>query len=294
MVPGMLQKFHGCDPNFNTGDSGANVVWDYSALKYDQNKLITSIILAHNDTTIPGANVDMVYLGVSSLVDSQHTYLHVNNNHTYQVAIKGNSNASIYDNTLLLGIHNIKYGDTVVDSFTRKDLGYGYTIIIADGYGKLILPNGIYNNVLRVRTVQFFDDTTKSNILDDYRTTYRWYDANHTSHLLYRSYSYNGLYPYGYFLAYETRLNVDDLIFKTEYNASLLADKLLLKGQWEHNLQYSLSLINYLGQSLYNSNFTPQNETVEFMMNNSLPRGAYIINIVDSHGHVSRKKLVRH
>lgn len=87
----------------------------------------------------------------------------------------------------------ITYMDTYTDTYTTHYTaagfdfsGTGHCTITADGYGKLILPNGTYNNVLRLRIVETQQDTiiqfgTTVNVTT---TIHVWFDGVHTSALL--------------------------------------------------------------------------------------------------------------
>lgn len=289
LAPGLIQTFRSCDPNFNTGDSGANVVWDYSSISYDKARFYTSTIHEYSDTTLPNANIEMRYSHPMS--DTSFTYLQVDSANTYIEASRTEkSKLAISDNSYLWGNHNIKYGDTLVDSFTRKDVGYGYVRIIADGYGKLILPNATYNDVIRVKMEMVTEDTTQANILDDHRYTFRWYDANHISHLLYRSYSYNGLYAFGYFLESESYVDIKDVTTALDYNVNLSYNRVLLQGDWNYGKQYSLTITNYIGQKIYSGQFTPNKASVSIQHNQLLTPGIYIITVVDEYGAAIHRK----
>lgn len=293
LTPGLIQKFYVCDPNFNTGDSGANVVWDYSSIYYNKASIYTSTIHAFSDTALPDVNIEMRYS--HPMYDTSFTYLHIDTTDTYIEASRTQkSKLIIDDNSYLWGNHKIKYGDTLVDSFTRKDVGYGYVKIIADGYGKLILPNATYNDVIRVKMEMVTEDTTVANDYDDHRYTYRWYDVNHISHLLYRSYSYNGLYAFGYFLESESYVDIKDVTTALDFNTNLSDNRVLLQGDWNFGEQYSLNITNYIGQKIYSGQFTPNEASVSIQHNQLLTPGIYIITVVDEYGAAMHRKTAYH
>ncbi len=69
--------------------------------------------------------------------------------------------------------------DTIVQHFDTVYYAWGIDSFIADGYGTLKLPGGIYDSVLRVHIVSIEKDSILSSgsyIVDSYRTeTYNWY-----------------------------------------------------------------------------------------------------------------------
>ena len=76
------------------------------------------------------------------------------------------------------------YGSNLVDSLYATSFYMGidhYRIgtrtTIADGYGTLILPSGIYNNLLRVKVIQNFTDSSSTKVTQVFGITYSWYDG---------------------------------------------------------------------------------------------------------------------
>jgi len=70
---------------------------------------------------------------------------------------------------------------------------YGSDSVYADAVGKLILPHGTYDEVLRIRTVSHFTDTSHSTSDTVFRTKtikYAWYSPMHRQYLLVLDTSY--------------------------------------------------------------------------------------------------------
>jgi hypothetical protein len=98
-----------------------------------------------------------------------------------------------YPDPMLFIKRPITYMDTYTDTYTTSYTAAGFELkgkgtctVTADGYGTLILPNGTYNNVLRLRIVESQQDTiiqfgTTVNVTT---TIHIWFDAAHTSALM--------------------------------------------------------------------------------------------------------------
>jgi hypothetical protein len=57
----------------------------------------------------------------------------------------------------------------------------GTRTTVADGYGTLILPSGTYDNLLRVKVIQNYSDSSGTNVVHIYGVTYSWYDGVNSS-----------------------------------------------------------------------------------------------------------------
>ncbi len=99
-----------------------------------------------------------------------------------------------YSDPMIFMKRPIQFGDSISDSFKRTyningmDMtGTGTIHVVADGTGTLILPNGKYENVIRIKIeiiqldapVQYSSWPSKS-----VQKTWVWFDGKHTSALL--------------------------------------------------------------------------------------------------------------
>jgi hypothetical protein len=93
-------------------------------------------------------------------------------------------NSWIYSDPEVMCTYPFSYGSNLVDSLyaTSFYLGINHYRIgtrttIADGYGTLILPSGTYNNLLRLKVIQNYSDSSSINVIHIYGVTYSWYDG---------------------------------------------------------------------------------------------------------------------
>ncbi|HYF02028.1 MAG TPA: T9SS type A sorting domain-containing protein [Patescibacteria group bacterium] len=65
-------------------------------------------------------------------------------------------------------------------------IGGGRIQVIADGWGTLVLPHQSFDNVLRVKTEQWYNDTNKltGQITSIHLKSYNWYNNDYKSSLL--------------------------------------------------------------------------------------------------------------
>jgi len=257
------------------GDSGANITWDFSNVT-PLNQSIKAINLSYTDT-VYDANIYQLYMQGAN--DTTHFYMKVDTAYTYSSAvnIKNTLGPTIWENGRILSKHNISYLDTLVDTFTIKNSGYGHSIIIADGYGSLILPNKTYHNVLRVKIEEEHFDTMGST--SSYKTiTYRWYDTTHTTYLALKSSLADGSYAYMYFLQDEMPLQIAEQS-KINFNAGFNQNNLVLSGEFEPEKEYSVRLYNSVGQKVFQSVFSSHNSIVSFPIHSPLSLGLYVVHL---------------
>tara|TARA_Y100000588_G_scaffold384239_1_gene475109 strand:- start:4528 stop:5292 length:765 start_codon:yes stop_codon:yes gene_type:complete len=191
---GTTLVFQNCKTeNIHPGKAGKNLIWDFSKLKKKENDtVIEQMVLpkfTDYDTIFPQANM------VEKYSDGKLVFFIKDKTENNLLGfIDENSKIKIqYTDPMLFAKRPITFGDTITDKFKTKfntrgmDFnGNGIISIISDGYGKLILPNKTYENVLRVKIVQ----KTINKIIQynsesiTHTTTYVWFDKLHTSALL--------------------------------------------------------------------------------------------------------------
>jgi hypothetical protein len=177
-VIGTVLKFQKCDPtNVSAGNAGANQTWNFSTLT-SLPDTATEWMLDPSTTTngnlFPTANL------VVKVSNGQFTYLNKTideNNIVGFIDTTSAFPATLYPNPMLIAKRPFNYGTVVTDTFTLSGSpALGVVTFDPDAYGTLILPNGTYNNVLRVKISQvhpwftyvvyvWFDGITKSALL---------------------------------------------------------------------------------------------------------------------------------
>lgn len=190
---GTTLKFRTCESDkVNEGKGGKDQIWDFSGLKLKKDT-ITEWMVA--PASVPNASLFPAATFVEKYSDGKYVYASKVSGQNFLLGFADEtSNILIkYPNSLLFAVRPMTFGTTVTDEFTDEFSfgnmnfkGTGTCTVSADGYGTLILPNGKYSNVMRVKITQ-----SQTDSLIQYRTvnvtnsiSYVWFDENHTSALL--------------------------------------------------------------------------------------------------------------
>lgn len=190
---GLVLEFQECKPDsVFPGPSGKNQIWDFSNLKPTSNK-ITQKIMSIKSTSYDDYFPDAQLAEVNS--DGTFVFFRKTKSENYLVGFADERQEMTmkYVDNMIFMKRPIQFGDSISDTFRREYStsyfefkGNGTVTIVADGYGKLILPNKTYDKVLRVKIVQESLDT-----LDQYKTknkttniTYLWFNNENKSTLL--------------------------------------------------------------------------------------------------------------
>jgi hypothetical protein len=175
---GTVLKFQECSANGVTaGNSGVNQTWNFASLSPLADTVTEWMVLPSTTTDgslFPTSNLCEKYS------DGRFVYANKTASENYLVGFDDTTDSyppSVYTNPMLFSKRPITYGDILTDTFTIQGLlGYGVVTITADAYGTLILPNGTYNNVLRIKIAQSMPSFSQ--------TIYTWFDGIHSSALL--------------------------------------------------------------------------------------------------------------
>jgi hypothetical protein len=191
---GTVLVFQHCETeNVQFGNGGANQVWDFSSLKIKKSETTIERMVLPQSTKhgelFPKANL------VEEYSDNRLVYMLKTDTENYLLGFVDTTKSLIlkYNDPMLFAKRPLKYGDTITDSYTTEysmknfDFkGQGTVTIVADGYGKLVLPDNTYENVLRVKITQEQTDilTQYSSVSKTETISYIWFDKTHTSALL--------------------------------------------------------------------------------------------------------------
>lgn len=181
------------------GESGQNQLWDFSKLK----NINEEYTLTYSSPPLQG---DSIYiLGDAHfykkkvwkdelVIATEHNtmyYYHLSNDSLLQLGHENSSIKLTYTKPMVMMHYPLDYGQTIFSNYQTKGLysetvpvqSFGNVLIMADSYGKMILPTGdTINSVLRVKTTQTIMqpnglsnnidiNSTKGSLLE----TYRWY-----------------------------------------------------------------------------------------------------------------------
>ncbi len=169
------------------GNSGANITWDFSRLPKSKSIDLQSI------KTTDGNKYQSFFKNANMFSDngdSSCVFMEIkgDTNNVYGYVDEKRGMVVEYTKPYISIIRPLKYKDSIYCLSERKYQSYGYDYVgkgysfyVVDGYGKLITPNGTYNNVLRVKSVQDYTDVMTSGYGDMKMKmiTYAWYDDLH-------------------------------------------------------------------------------------------------------------------
>ena len=162
------------------GNPGAGQTWNFSNLVLNS----TNFVLNYVDPfTTPYAAL-FPDATVSYANDPMYGYYKVTFSEYEILGMSYTLNSWIYSDPEVMCTYPFSYGSNLVDNLyaTSFYLGINHYRIgtrttIADGYGTLILPSGTYNNLLRLKVIQNYSDSSSTNVIHIYGVTYSWCDG---------------------------------------------------------------------------------------------------------------------
>jgi hypothetical protein len=191
---GTILVFQICNSdNVLVGKAGKKQTWDFSSLNLKEGDKITEEMISPDETNFktnfPDANL------VEKYSDGRLVFMKKTDKENYLLGfVDTESDMTMsYPKPMLFAKRPLKFSDNFRDEYETEysvkgmDFkGKGTVSIVVDGYGTLILPNGKYENVLRVKITQ-----TQTDKLIKYQSesttetvSYVWFDDKHTSALL--------------------------------------------------------------------------------------------------------------
>jgi len=192
-------------PTLSEGNGGANQTWDFSGLS-DANAPAYYYGILASATPYAGdfPDAQIATLNISNFGDSIYSYFTNDATHYTTWGLEYIQQILNYTDPRDILHYPFTFGDSFTDSYLytspfNSDLGE--VEVTADGYGTLLLPQGAFDNCLRVREVK--RDTVEGefwlNISND--TSYKFYSSafpeplclvihHHSSNL----YSYSEIY----------------------------------------------------------------------------------------------------
>jgi hypothetical protein len=162
------------------GDPGTGKIWDFSSLVLQTSYLTYNYV--DPSTTPYGALFPDATVSYSN--DPIYGYYKVTSSEYEIIGLSSSLNSWFYSNPEIMFSYPFSYGSNLVDSLyaTSFYLGINHYRIgtrttVADGYGTLILPSGTYDNMLRVKVIQNYSDSSSTKVVHVYGVTYSWYDG---------------------------------------------------------------------------------------------------------------------
>jgi len=162
--------------NVEEGASGAACVWDFSKLTtqsqltsymYDVEKTSNSLDIPEANTVLEEFGTKFFFKSTDNMMEQYGT-------------VSANNTITKYDKPFVKMIFPFEFGDvysgeisgTVEGSNFKHAIEGNYTLE-ADAYGTLILPAGIYTNVLRIKTYK--EEHSKGSSCNCGVVSYKWY-----------------------------------------------------------------------------------------------------------------------
>lgn len=144
------------------GASGSNVTWDFSSLQ-PQNTTLLSFEL-------PSAGTQAAQFPDATLLrlvstGQENYFIHNNDSLVVTGVVTSTGTVVDYTDEQVTLRFPFSFDSAFVDSFRAHYISgtsgtrTGVDTVVADGFGTLKLPGGVYNNVLRVRVVSHYNDT---------------------------------------------------------------------------------------------------------------------------------------
>jgi len=187
--------------NFSPGNSGSNVIWNFSTINIIQSNSSTLYYNPTSSAVCFSNNSTNMYLNPYpplSSVYSKHYYLSDSTEYSYvgycQHDPPWNSGSLIYFDRQSHMLLPLNY----LSSFTDSSYGSlqggitlsnwqvnGYITKTYDAFGELLLPWGTFSNIARLQVIGYRKDTLLNSTMGPGAiritswTGYEWYDINH-------------------------------------------------------------------------------------------------------------------
>lgn len=170
------------------GNGGFNIVWDFSELEATKNfeGKVDDISVAAHMADFPSADVVLKEF-------SNQFYFSGNTSSLELLGVAVNDRIiKKFDQPFVKMKYPFSYGDSYSGNYSGEYASVnpkgsiaGNYVVSGDGFGTLILPNGIeVEDVLRVKTKRTYTRTINDRATDVEITTYRWYTESERFPLL--------------------------------------------------------------------------------------------------------------
>lgn len=173
-----------CDTvGVSAGAAGANQTWNFSSLQQAASFQSGDFVLPSTTdfaSDFPSANIAEAYTGGSV------NYFNATTEKTEIVGFvsvnqQGQASLVTFTNPQTTMEYPFTFGDSFTDDANRQYGTYNGTVTTqttADGYGTITLPNGVFTNVLRTRTVVNILDTAPGTTFGIDDIVYEWWSAD--------------------------------------------------------------------------------------------------------------------
>lgn len=201
---------HYVDTDFNPGDAGINVTWDFSGLQ--QSYEVTWYAVTPESTGFyemyPASDIAFHIPGTNRLADENNGWTFYDTGDGEEISLLGSvilipggdgfdTTYFILEDPDLLFQFPMTYPDQFSDDISGISVVYfegqqfeldrsGTTTTEVDGYGTLITPEGTFNNVIRVKRTEDFTDVYLTFVTQQEIVRYDWFSPDY-DYLLYHT-----------------------------------------------------------------------------------------------------------
>lgn len=265
------------------GAPGAGIKWDFSTLSATGGFSTTSVLL---NTTSSFSTSGLMEVNSDGTTD----YLEETNDNSYVNGIyNSNTDLTAYYTNYDVAERPVTYNTVYIDHYfidipAAFTYGTGQLTQTGDSYGTLILPTGVFTNVLRVRKVQEENDTVGTPdgnyTLYTITVSYLWFDGNHNAPLL-RMDSISNIIAQTQDVMYLSIPTGINNVVKDQNTYSSYFDNsggLVING-FQPGRNYVVALYNIIGNRIFTTNVAATWNSQRFDINSTLIPGVYLVSI---------------
>lgn len=270
------------DPTgITVGTPGPGKTWDFSAIDANGSNSVTTV--ASNTSGVFGTSNLMITLPNGDVEfmaeNSANSYI----NAIYYPATHDTISYNAYDIAVRPVTYEVYYVDSYkVEAGNPLTTGNGLLTIDGDAYGTLVLPNGTFTNVLRIRKYQVETDTIGGVEGAPVITVrYQWFVATNRAPLFEvdstntgSSVSVTAMYQ-----ADALRVSLLNTATPFSYSGSMQYDDLQLNGTFDIGHKYNVVAYNLTGAKIYTGDFTAWGCSERLDMGHDVIPGLYIVNL---------------
>ncbi|MCB0696405.1 MAG: hypothetical protein KDC07_03515 [Chitinophagaceae bacterium] len=282
------------------GTTGSAQTWDFSGLTPKVASDTTKAKYIERNSTMPFPSASIV-----QQVGKKYTFYEYTSNGVYELGILDSSSSTpdtlSYTDSKRIIMLPMTYTNRYIDTFNVTGTaitGGGNIIDTVESFGKLILPNDTFENVIRMYITEDISGTVSGVSGTIHKGSFLWYDLDHSSPLLRIDSTItmagitNTTLEVAYLLDEDPVAIADVTITNLPVTATFAGDELVITGGTEKGHNYNVSLRNIYGQDVYCTIVTGG---TKHLNTDKLPPGIYILAVddKDEYGKIGILKLVK-
>jgi hypothetical protein len=289
------------------GAAGANETWDLTGMVATQTAQVTVVAPSStaNGSSFPNSNIALTYSTSTSV-----SYLHTGSNAFQNCGAVNNSGVVVaYSNPEDIIHFPSTFSSTFADSWATQFSYSGYnfyrkgtTTVIADGYGTLITPTGVFTEVMRYHMTQTYSDSANvagsPYIIDYTNDQYFWCkEGKHyfLATVFTLTNSVTGTTTSGTFTSATSDVEPSqEIINSLNLYPNPASNLVSISYQLEKNQEVEISILNALGQSTNISKMVDAisgENVIEFDIH-ALTKGIYYVQVRTNGNEITTKKLI--